>query len=133
MVSHGNLFSNIGFMIERYGSVAERKTMVIWLPAFHDMGLIGGLLQAIRSRIRCILISPLAFVTDPMIWLRSIHKFRGTFGGAPNFAFELCVKRSTAAERRELDLSSWRICWTGAEPVRSSVSDSDCCLSFTWF
>lgn len=92
-----------------------------WLPPFHDMGLIGGILQPMYLGIPCYLLTPLQFVADPGLWLRVIGRYRVTTSGGPNFAYELCLQRVTDSEREQLDLSSWRVAFNGAEPVRADT------------
>ncbi|HET9358140.1 MAG TPA: AMP-binding protein, partial [Vicinamibacterales bacterium] len=106
MVSHGNLMAN-----ERMLQVAleqdQDSTWVGWLPMFHDMGLIGNVIQPLYVGAACVLMSPMAFVQEPIRWLRAITKYRAHTSGAPNFAYDLCVAKTTPEEREGLDLSSW--------------------------
>jgi acyl-CoA synthetase (AMP-forming)/AMP-acid ligase II len=97
--------------------------LVSWLPTFHDLGLIYGVLQPIHSGFRCYLMPPAAFIQRPLRWLRAMSRYGGTHSAAPNFAFDLCVRKTTAEERASLDLSRWRIAMNGAEPVRRSTLD----------
>ena len=97
-----------------------------WLPLYHDMGLIGGLLWPIYWKLPLILMSPLSFLSHPARWLWVIHRHRATISMAPNFAYAMCAKRVRAAEREGLDLSSWRIALNGAEMVNlGSLRDFD--------
>lgn len=95
--------------------------LVSWLPLYHDMGLIGKVLQTIYVGAHAVLMSPIAFAQRPARWLRAITRYQGTFTGAPNFAMDLCVDRVTAAERAELDLRSLRMLFSGAEPIRPAT------------
>ncbi len=88
-----------------------------WLPLYHDMGLIGTWLGSLYHGLPLVLMSPLDFLARPERWLWAIHHYRGTVTAAPNFAFELCVRRLADTELDGLDLSSWRLAANGAEPV----------------
>jgi len=124
MVSHGNLVHNLRMMAEAFGHDPQRTTIVTWLPLFHDMGLIGNVLEAMYLGVACVLLSPTTFLKRPMAWLQAIERYRATFSGAPNFAYELCVRRIGAAQREALDLSSWEVAFNGSEPVRAEVIDA---------
>ncbi len=117
MVSHGNLAAN-EWAIEEGLSVGAEDVFVSWLPLFHDMGLIGGLLQPIHRGIPVVLMSPAFFLERPLRWLQAISRHRGTISGGPDFAYRLCVERVSEEQLRALDLSSWRLAFSGAEPVR---------------
>ncbi|MCI0492199.1 MAG: AMP-binding protein [Planctomycetes bacterium] len=123
MVSHANLLNNLECIRQSFG-IGEMEedrvssTGVFWLPAYHDMGLIGGVLMPLYMGGRSILMSPTAFLQRPMRWLQTIHKYHATVSGAPNFAYEYCVRRTTPDERATLDLSHWRLAFCGAEPIR---------------
>ena len=80
-----------------------------WTPLFHDLGLFLTVLELLYTGHRAIVVFPLAFLARPLCWLEAIGNFRGTISGAPNFAYELCVRRTTSADRASLDLSSWRV------------------------
>jgi acyl-CoA synthetase (AMP-forming)/AMP-acid ligase II len=116
VLSHANVLANI-HAIGRACRINRRDVGVSWLPLYHDMGLIGTLLFCIYWRIPLALMSPLAFLSRPSRWLWAIHQHRGTLSPAPNFAYALCARRVSAAEREGLDLSSWRLAFNGAEPV----------------
>jgi acyl-CoA synthetase (AMP-forming)/AMP-acid ligase II len=117
MVSHGNLMVNSA-VIARAFSIATRDRAVLWLPPYHDMGLIGGILQPIFSGIHCILMSPISFLQKPLRWLQAISHYKATVAGGPNFGYDLCVRKTTPEQRAGLDLSSWTMAFTGSEPVR---------------
>ncbi|HEY0739356.1 MAG TPA: amino acid adenylation domain-containing protein, partial [Herpetosiphonaceae bacterium] len=122
MLSHGNLLHNLGQIYGYFGhSPASRG--VIWLPPYHDMGLIGGILQPLYGGFPVTLMSPLAFLQRPLRWLETISRTGGTTSGGPNFAYDLCVRKSTPEQRAALDLSSWTVAFTGAEPVRAETLD----------
>ncbi|HHP7244172.1 MAG TPA: condensation domain-containing protein, partial [Elainellaceae cyanobacterium] len=120
MLSHGNLLHNATVTYELMGHSPE-SVFVSWLPVYHDMGLIGGILQPLYGGFPCILMPPAAFLQRPYRWLQTISQYRGTTSGAPNFAYELCIQKITAEQRQSLDLSRWRVAFNGAEPVRSQT------------
>jgi len=117
MVTHGNLMHNER-QIQRAISLTEDSVMVIWLPLFHDMGLIGGTLQPLHTGFPCTLLSPAAFIQRPIRWLRALTRYRGTISQAPDFAYAMCVRQIDEADRATLNLSSWTAALNGAEPVR---------------
>jgi amino acid adenylation domain-containing protein len=117
MVSHSNLLHNERMIQEAFGQ-SESSTIIGWLPLYHDMGLIGNVLQPLYIGARAILMPSTAFLQKPARWLKAITRYRGTTSGGPNFAYDLCVEKVTASEKEELDLSSWAIAFNGAEPVR---------------
>jgi len=120
MLSHGNLLHNAAVTYELMGH-SPQSVFVSWLPVYHDMGLIGGILQPLYGNFPCILMSPASFLQDPCCWLQAISRYGGTTSGAPNFAYELCVQKISAEQRQRLDLSSWAVAFNGAEPVRSQT------------
>jgi amino acid adenylation domain-containing protein len=120
MVRHGSLLHNEELIRRAFGQSAE-SVIVGWLPLFHDMGLIGNVLQPLWVGASCYLMSPLAFLQRPLRWLEAIDRFRATTSGGPDFAYELCVRKIGSAERERLDLSCWRAAFNGAEPVRAST------------
>jgi acyl-CoA synthetase (AMP-forming)/AMP-acid ligase II len=120
MVDHANLAANVESLRQAFG-VDEQACLVSWLPLFHDMGLVGKLLLAVDSGRPCVLMPPLAFLQSPGRWLKAISRYGGTVSGAPNFAYELCVRRLAGKSLGLLDLSRWRAAYCGAEPVRAST------------
>jgi acyl-CoA synthetase (AMP-forming)/AMP-acid ligase II len=120
MVDHGNLAANLDALRRTFG-VDEASVFVSWLPLFHDMGLVGKLLLAVDSGRPCVLMPPLAFLQSPARWLKAISKYGGTISGAPNFAFDLCVRRLAGKPLDRLELSTWRTAFCGAEPVRAAT------------
>ena len=123
MVTHANLMSNLAMIYEGFniaGICADpvEGTGVSWLPAYHDMGLIGGILEPFFVGGRSVLMSPAAFLQRPLRWLKTISDYGAVISGAPNFAYELCVEKISPEQRAELDLSSWRLAFCGAEPIR---------------
>ena len=117
MVSHDNLIASLREQDVAWQHDAT-SVMVTWVPVYHDMGLIYGILQPIYSGIPCYSLLPAAVLQRPLLWLESIARFRGTHSSAPNFAFDLCVDRIGPNDLAQLDLSSWRVCLSGGEPVR---------------
>jgi 1-acyl-sn-glycerol-3-phosphate acyltransferase len=95
----------------------SEDVFVSWLPLYHDMGLIGGCFATMYLGFPVVLMSPLAFLSRPVSWMRAIHRHRGTISGGPNFSYELCLRRIAEEEMQGLDLSSWRFAFNGAEPV----------------
>jgi amino acid adenylation domain-containing protein/FkbM family methyltransferase len=122
MLSHRNLLHN-----EQMMQLAFRQTqdsvIVGWLPLYHDMGLIGNILQPLFVGAPCILMSPVSFLQQPSRWLTAISRYRATISGGPNFAYDLCVRKVTAEQRSTLDLSCWDVAFNGAEPVRHTTAE----------
>jgi len=120
MISHGNLAANLSAIAEKF-SLNGDSCVVNWLPPYHDMGLIGGIIEAIWSGYHLILMDPKHFAQRPLRWLQAIDRFQSDVSGGANFAYDLCVE---AAEKSppppDLDLSRWRLAFNGAEPVRES-------------
>lgn len=116
VLTHANLLANIR-AIGQVIDVRPDDVLVSWLPLYHDMGLISMWLASLYFAIPLVVMSPLAFLARPERWLRAIQRYRGTVSAAPNFAYELCVKRIDDAQIDGLDLRSWRIAANGAEPV----------------
>ena len=123
MVKHRNLMANLeairrGFHIEwQADDESDPDCGVFWLPFFHDMGLIGGILEPLYVGGRTVLLSPRSFLQRPIRWLKGISDYKAVISGAPNFAFQLCVDRISPEQTDTLDLSHWRIAFSGAEPV----------------
>ncbi|MCP5016353.1 MAG: AMP-binding protein, partial [Ketobacter sp.] len=120
MVSHGNIIANLSG-ISSFVGMRPGDTAVSWLPPHHDMGLIGGVLYTMYAGFHCVQMTPGAFLMRPHRWLQAISKYRARFTGAPNFAFELCLSRIQQKHRQELDLSTLRVVFNGAEPVRAET------------
>lgn len=102
---------------EAFGHDAASRVLT-WLPAYHDMGLMGGLLQPLYAGITCVWLSPNAFLASPLAWLRAISQHRATTSGGPNFAYESCIAAARGAGLGDIDLSSWRVAFNGSEVVR---------------
>jgi acyl-CoA synthetase (AMP-forming)/AMP-acid ligase II/acyl carrier protein len=125
VVSHRNLMHNEWMVAEAFG-FDPVSAVISWLPLYHDMGLIGSLLQPLLQGSTCTLMSPASFVQRPVRWLRAIAAAsgRGVHSGGPNFAYELCLRKIADRELEGLDLSDWKIAFNGAEPVRADVIDA---------
>jgi 1-acyl-sn-glycerol-3-phosphate acyltransferase len=119
-LTHANLLANIRAMAQVV-QATPRDVFVSWLPLYHDMGLIGAWLGALYVGYALIVMSPLAFLARPERWLQAIGRYRGTLSAAPNFAYELCVKRIDDAASAGLDLSCWRLAFNGAEAVSADT------------
>jgi amino acid adenylation domain-containing protein len=120
LVSHANLLHNERQIRAAFGQSAS-SVVVGWLPLYHDMGLIGNVLQPLYCGGRCVLMSPSAFLQRPLRWLEAISRHRATTSGGPNFAYELCARRGAPESADGLDLSSWTLAFSGAEPVRADT------------
>jgi acyl-CoA synthetase (AMP-forming)/AMP-acid ligase II len=120
MLSHRNLLYNHQ-MMQTAMRLTNECIYVTWLPLFHDMGLIGNVLQSLYLGARCVLMPPAAFVQRPIRWLRAISRYRATTSGGPNFAYEMCIREITTEQRSNIDLSNWKAAFNGAEPVRAST------------
>ena len=125
MLSHENLLHNSLRIMQAF-EITRSQSGVFWLPSFHDMGLIGGILVPLYGGKFNVLMSPVAFLQKPLRWLQAISKYRATISGGPNFAYELCVRKTTPEQRATLDLSSWTLAFNGAEPVRAETIDAFC-------
>ena len=118
-VSHGNLVANEVLIRRGFGiDLNPDDVIVSWLPLYHDMGLIGGLLQPIFSGVPCVLMSPAYFLGRPLRWLEAISEYGGTISGGPDFAYRLCSERVSESALERLDLSTWRVAYSGSEPIR---------------
>ncbi|BDA68886.1 hypothetical protein CAL7716_030520 [Calothrix sp. PCC 7716] len=118
MVSHGNLLHNLSVIYKCFEHT-NNSIFVSWLPHYHDMGLIGGILQPIYGGFPAILMAPVAFIQKPIRWLMTISRYKATTSGAPNFAYDLCVNKIKPEKLASLDLSSWEISFNGGESVRA--------------
>jgi 1-acyl-sn-glycerol-3-phosphate acyltransferase len=120
MLTHANLLANIR-ALGQAAQAAPGDIFVSWLPLYHDMGLIGAWFGSLYHGMPLVLMSPLAFLARPAVWLQAISRHRGTISAAPNFAYELCIRHVSEAAAAELDLSSWRLALNGAEPVSAAT------------
>jgi amino acid adenylation domain-containing protein len=117
IVTHGNILHNEAMIQAGFGTRPD-DVIAGWLPLYHDMGLIGNVLQPLYVGVPCILMSPQAFLQRPARWLETISRYQATVSGGPNFAYDLCAEKIRTEDRKALDLSSWRVAFNGAEPVR---------------
>ncbi|MFF9118731.1 amino acid adenylation domain-containing protein [Streptomyces massasporeus] len=120
VITHSNLMANERMIAEACGHDAE-STFVGWLPLFHDMGMVANVLQPLYLGACGVLLPPEAFLRRPVRWLRAISRYRAHTSGGPNFAYELCAERIRPEDVDGLDLSSWRVAYNGAEPVRADT------------
>ncbi|WP_026795277.1 MULTISPECIES: fatty acyl-AMP ligase [Planktothrix] len=117
IVTHGNVLHNSAIIYRAFGHHNHSKGL-IWLPLFHDMGLIGGVVQPLYGSFPVTLMSPVALVQKPFRWLEAISEYQATTSGGPNFAYDLVCRTATPEKLEQLDLSSWDVAFSGAEPVR---------------
>ncbi len=120
MISHGNLLQNSAY-INRVFALRPDNVTVTWLPVFHDMGLTNGIIQPVYKGGSCYLMPAVSFLMRPIRWLQAISRYKATISGGPNFAYDLCVNRTTPEQRETLDLSSWDVAYNGAETVRGDT------------
>ncbi|HEX3129180.1 MAG TPA: condensation domain-containing protein, partial [Thermoanaerobaculia bacterium] len=120
MVTHGNLLHNEN-LIKNACEHDGETPCVSWLPLYHDLGLIGNMIQSMYVGTPCTLMAPVSFLQSPVRWLKAISQYRGHTSGGPNFAYELCIYKVSPEQREGLDLSSWRVAFNGAEPVREET------------
>src|SRR5262249_50851357 len=121
-LSHGNLLHNLELIRNAFECTGECNS-VFWLPPYHDMGLIGGVLEPLYTGGSTVLMAPVAFLQSPFRWLDAISRTRAVISGAPNFAYDLCVQKITPEQLAKLDLGSWDLAFNGAEPIRPETLD----------
>ena len=119
-ISHGNLLHNAAAISHKFG-LDHHSRGVIWLPPYHDMGLIGGILTPLYAGFPTMLMPPVDFLQRPLRWLQAVSQTQATVSGGPNFAYELCVEKIKPEQRQGLDLSHWQVAFTGAEPIRAGT------------
>lgn len=122
IISHANLLHNVGKAYRRLENSSSSR-FVSWLPVYHDMGLIGGILQPLYGGFPCTLMSPLSFLQRPVRWLQAITDSMATISTAPNFAYDLCVRKISEEEKLKLDLRHWELAMNGSEPVRPETME----------
>nr|VFK36791.1 MAG: Acyl transferase domain-containing protein [Candidatus Kentron sp. SD]VFK40420.1 MAG: Acyl transferase domain-containing protein [Candidatus Kentron sp. SD]VFK78348.1 MAG: Acyl transferase domain-containing protein [Candidatus Kentron sp. SD] len=122
MISHENLLRNLEY-IKRGAEIGSSDTGVFWLPAYHDMGLVNGVINPVYTEMRNILMAPVAFLQRPARWLWAISRYRATYSGGPNFAYDLCVNKIKTGDCKDLDLGRWTCAFNGAEPIRKETLD----------
>lgn len=120
MVTHANIIANERMMQAATGIRSQDRGMG-WVPLFHDLGLIANVLQTMWVGMTSSLMSPLAFLKEPMRWLRIMSHEKATISGGPDFAYELCARKVTSEDMEKLDLRAWRCAFTSAEPIRAST------------
>lgn len=120
MLTHANLLHNAALVHAAVEHQAGDR-YVSWLPTFHDMGFMAGVLEPLYAGVPCVQMAPQAFLQRPVRWLQAISRYRATTSGAPNFAYELCLRKVSDQELAELELSSWTVAFNGAEPVRADT------------
>jgi acyl-CoA synthetase (AMP-forming)/AMP-acid ligase II len=120
MVSHENLVANSRMIRDMFGHGPDVR-VVGWLPLFHDMGLIGHVLQPVFNGGLSVLMSPLTFLGRPLTWLEAIADWKATSSGGPTYGFELCTNRVSDEQAAGLDLSAWRVAYCGSEPIRCAT------------
>lgn len=119
-LTHENILSNAE-AIRQVAGHGPDSVIVSWLPHHHDMGLFGAIVQSAFAGAHCVLLSPATFLRHPVRWLEAISTYRGTSSGAPNFAYDHCVRAIPSGLRAGLDLASWRMAFNGSEPVRAAT------------
>ena len=122
MITHGCLMQNQEMLRLAFGHTQD-LVGVGWLPLFHDMGLIGNVIQPIYTGGCCVMMSPISFVLKPIRWLQAISKYQAVTSGAPNFAYDLLCDRVTEEQAARLNLSSWELAFCGAEPVQTATME----------
>ena len=123
MLTHQNLIANSELILHGFRPCPDTVGMS-WLPTYHDMGLVGGVLMPMYLGRINVLMSPMTFLQRPLRWLQGISKYRVTVSGGPNFAYQLCADKILDSELANLDLSSWDIAFNGAEPIRAGTLEA---------
>jgi acyl-CoA synthetase (AMP-forming)/AMP-acid ligase II len=120
MVTHENILYNCAIIQTAFEHTPDTQGL-IWLPLYHDMGLVGGVMQPLYVGFTATLMSPIALIQKPMRWLQAITRYRATTSGGPNFAYDLLCRQVTPEQLASLDLSSWQVAFSGAEPIRAQT------------
>ncbi|NJM66277.1 MAG: fatty acyl-AMP ligase [Acaryochloris sp. RU_4_1] len=120
MITHHNLLHNLELIYQSFEHSPESQG-VIWLPPYHDMGLIGGILQPLYGGFPVVLMSPFIFLQSPIRWLQAISRYQATTSGGPNFAYDLCLRKIKPEQLHDLELSSWQVAFNGAEPISAQT------------
>jgi amino acid adenylation domain-containing protein len=120
VLGHDNLLVNLEQIRIAFEQTPESRA-AYWLPPYHDMGLVAGIFEPVYTGYPCALMAPDSFLRRPACWLEAIDRYGATMSGAPNFAYDLCVRKTVPEERERLDLSSWTVAFNGAEPVRADT------------
>jgi amino acid adenylation domain-containing protein len=120
IIRHASLLANSAHLSRAFQYGPESHCFS-WLPPYHDMGLIGGILQPVYGGFPCTMMSPAAFLQSPVRWLENISRYRITLSGGPNFAYDLCCRKITTQQKLSISLDSWEVAFNGAEPVRAET------------
>ena len=120
MLTHYNLMYHCSYLKQACGYDSE-SVSVTWMPYFHDYGLVEGMMVPLYNGHPCYVMSPFAFIKRPLNWLRNITQYQGTHSQAPNFAYDLCIRRIKPKQIAELELSSWQAAGNAAEPINPQV------------
>jgi acyl-CoA synthetase (AMP-forming)/AMP-acid ligase II len=126
VITHENVMANLAFIQRSMSSPHEENRHLTWLPHYHDMGLVEGVLHPLYGGFHGYLMPPHAFLQRPARWVKAVHRYRITNSGGPNFGYEYTAKKTPQAERAGLDLSCWRVAFNGAEPVRLDTIEKFC-------
>lgn len=122
MLTQQNMMANCTMIVQSFGlSKDKNSSAVFWLPTYHDMGLIGGVLMPMFFALQLTMLSPVTFLTRPLRWLRAISDYGAAISGGPSFAYRWCTMKIKPEECEGLDLSTWKVAFNGAEPVRADV------------
>jgi 8-amino-7-oxononanoate synthase len=123
MLSHSNMINNVSLIT--YSFEPSRSGVgLTWLPTYHDMGLVGGVLKPLFYGRPNVLMSPMSFLQKPVRWLQGITRYQVSISGGPNFAYDLCKDKITDEEMAGLDLGSWDVAFNGAEPIRAATLEA---------
>lgn len=125
MLDHANLMGHLA-ALQQAGGYDSNSVTVTWMPYFHDYGLVEGMLLPLYNGTPCYMMSPTAFIKQPLRWLNAISRYGATHSQAPNFAYAYCLRRITPAERNRLDLSRWQAAGNAAEPISPDVMEQFC-------
>lgn len=117
MVTHQNILHNTKLIQDSF-RLSPKSIGVTWLPIYHDMGLIGNILEALCVGFELIIMSPTSFIQKPIRWLQTISDYKATYSGGPNFSYDLCVNQIQEEQLKELDISGWKSAFNGSEPIR---------------
>ena len=120
MISHENIIYNSGY-IQEAGNITTSDIAISWLPTFHDMGLIFGVIQPLYTGFLGVIMSPESFLQKPILWLEAITQYHGTISGSPNLGYSLCTQKISPEQQQSLDLHRWRIAYSGSEPIRKKT------------
>ncbi len=133
MITHDNLLHNLDLVYQAFQHNTDSR-VVSWLPPYHDMGLIGCILQPLYAGMTSVIMPPITFIKHPFSWLKTISDFRATTSGAPNFAYDLCTQKISDEQKQQLDLSCWEVAFIGAETIRkNTIENFTACFVSTGF